>query len=422
MVMDGLKAKTLYSLGRQLLRHPFFYFLCQQAIRHGLVKYPYAARRMLIDYGLGQIKEAFQHSDKLVWSSAFFPTEILYALGVTHFSPEVASAVTASLGFQEQFLAAAESRWWGRDNCSFHRCAMGGAFLNFFPQAKAFCASTHLCDGAVLLFNNLAARYRRPFLLLDTPLKQDRGALNYVIQQLRSIIASLEEYSGKKMQAHRLEEAVAHAEAARQALVEVNRLRREPLSPFSTRDAVAFLYLYFNGLGSPVTPRIYHTLAEELQEKINAAAEASLRPPRIRLLWLHIPPLYRSNNNMLAYLEAKGARAVFEEFSHVYWEPMDPARPLESIARRMLSHFIYGPVERRLKAIKRMVEDLKVDGVIHFSHWGCRQNCGSVKAIRDYLKQEDIPLLLLDGDCIDSRNYAFGQVQTRIDGFLEMLA
>ncbi|MEW5920640.1 MAG: 2-hydroxyacyl-CoA dehydratase family protein [Bacillota bacterium] len=418
--LNQIGKKIARGVSRHILHWPLLYSLGQETVRRGLLKFPYESKRMLVDYGMGQIKEAYRRNAVLVWSSAFSPTELYYALGITHFSPEVASAMVASFGFQEMFLKEAESRWWGRDNCAFHRCAMGGVFLDYFPRPRAFCASTHLCDGAVLLFNNLAARYRRPFFLLDTPLKQDHGALNYVVQQLKSIIASLEELSGKKMQAEKLEEAVACAEAARRELEEVNRLRRHPLSPFNTRDAIAYLYLYFNGVGSPVTPHIYNTLAWELKEKINGAEAAALKPPRFRLLWLHMPPIYR--NNMLAYLEGKGARAVFEEFSHVYWEPMDPGRPLHSIARRMLSHFGHGPVERRLHAIKTMVERYKVDGVIHFSHWGCRQNCGSVKAIRDFLRREGIPLLLLDGDCIDNRNYAPGQVQTRIDGFLEMLA
>jgi benzoyl-CoA reductase/2-hydroxyglutaryl-CoA dehydratase subunit BcrC/BadD/HgdB len=131
--------------------------------------------------------------------------------------------------------------------------------------------------------------------------------------------------------------------------------------------------------------------------------------------------LFRGNN-ILAYLEEKGAKVVFEEFSHVYWEPMETHSPLEAIARRMLSHFAYGPIERRLQVIKTMAERFAVDGVVHFSHWGCRQNCGSVRIIRDYLRREGIPLLLLDGDCADNRNNAPGQVRTRIDGFLEMLA
>lgn len=416
-----LKEIIVQTRNKRLLRWPFLYFLGREAVRRGLLKFPYRANAMLVEYGLEQLSKAYQRKGVLVWSSAFFPTELFYALGVNHFSPEVTAAVSASFGFQEKLLKEAETNWWGRDNCSFHRCAMGGILLDYFPRPHAFCASTHLCDGGVLLFNNLAARYRLPLLLLDIPLRQDRHSLDYVLRQLKEIIAALENYSGKKMQEERLEEAVACAEAARRELEEVNHWRSNPLSPFGARQALAYLYLYFNGVGSPVTPKIYNTLAQELKMKINEAAANGTKPPRCRLLWLHLPPLFRGNN-ILAYLEEKGAKVVFEEFSHVYWEPMEQRKPLEAIAWRMLSHFGHGPIERRLHVIKTMAERFAVDGVIHFSHWGCRQNSGSVRIIRDYLRREGIPLLLLDGDCADSRNNAPGQLHTRIDGFLEMLA
>lgn len=419
--INKLKEKIVGNRNKRLLRWPFLYYLGQEAVRRGLVKFPYRASAMLVEYGLEQLRTAYQRNGALVWSSAFSPTEIFYALGVNHFSPEVTAAVSASFGFQEKLLKEAEINWWGRDSCSFHRCAMGGILLDYFPRPQAFCASTHLCDGGFLLFNNLAARYRLPMLLLDIPLRQDQYSLDYVVRQLKDIISALEGYSGKKMREEKLEEAVACADAARRELEEVNRWRSHPLSPFGARQALAYLYLYFNGVGSPVTPKIYNTLAQELQKSINEAAGNGTKPPRCRLLWLHLPPLFRGNN-ILAYLEEKGAKVVFEEFSHVYWEPMETHSPLEAIARRMLSHFAYGPIERRLQVIKTMAERFAVDGVVHFSHWGCRQNCGSVRIIRDYLRREGIPLLLLDGDCADNRNNAPGQVRTRIDGFLEMLA
>jgi len=416
-----LKEKIVGNRNKRLLRWPFLYLLGREAVRRGLIKFPYRANAMLVEYGMEHLRKAYQRKTALVWSSAFSPTELFYALGVNHFSPEVTAAVTASFGFQEKLLKEAETNWWGRDSCSFHRCAMGGILLDYFPRPRAFCASTHLCDGGVLLFNNLAARYRLPMLLLDIPLRQDQYSLDYVVRQLKEIISALEACSGKKMQEERLEEAVACADAARRELEVVNRWRSHPLSLFGARQALAYLYLYHNGVGSPVTPKIYNTLAHELHMKINEAATTGAKPPRYRLLWLHLPPLFRGNN-ILAYLEEQGAKVVFEEFSHVYWGPMEPHKPLEAIARRMLAHFGYGPIERRLHVIKTMAENFAVDGVIHFSHWGCRQNSGSLKIIRDYLRREGIPLLLLDGDCADSRNNAPGQLRTRIDGFLEMLA
>jgi len=292
-------------------------------------------------------------------------------------------------------------------------------FSRHYPVPSAFCASSHLCEGAVFMFNNLASYFGRPFLLLDVPVEGGESSLAYVTGQLRGMVSSLEAIAGRSLQPEKLQKAVANAEKARQAMLRVNELRRDPRSPLTSKEAFGYLFLYFTGLGSEAMPRIYETLAGELEERIRENRDLRAAP-RFKLLWLHLPPFYR--NNILDYLEQRGARVVFEDFNHVYWEAMDVSRPLESIARRMLSHFSYGHVDRRIDLIKELAARYEVDGVIHFAHWGCRQSCGPLKIVRDSLQKEGLPFLVLDGDCVDSRNYAPGQVQTRIDGFLEMLA
>jgi benzoyl-CoA reductase/2-hydroxyglutaryl-CoA dehydratase subunit BcrC/BadD/HgdB len=418
-LLDLIKKYMAREKGPDMLRRPAIYSLGQAMVRYNLLKFPYRATAMMVEYGLEQTKKVYNRRLPFVWTSAFFPTELLHAMGIPAFSPEIAAALAASLGFQGNFLREAESRWWGRDNCSFHRCAIGGLFSHYYPLPSAFCASSHLCEGAVLMFGSLARVYHRPFMLLDVPVEQEDDSLNYVIGQLKQIISSLEEITGITLQNGKLQEAVANAEGTRRAMQEINELRRHPYSPLTSREAFSYLYLNFTGLGSRAMLRVYETLARELEERIREKKTPE-KPLRFKLLWLHLPPFYR--NNILEYLEEKGARVVFEEFNHVYWGAMDVSRPLESIAGRMLSHFSYGHISRRIEIIKELAADYNVDGVIHFSHWGCRQSCGSLRMIRDSLQKEGLPFLVLDGDCIDNRNYAPGQVQTRIDGFLEMLA
>lgn len=417
-MLELIKNKVIGGKAPNFLRRPFVYSLVKAMLRLKFLKFSSRAAAMLVGYGLEQTKKIFNRDTPYVWVSAFFPTELLHAFDLPSFSPEVASVLAASLGFQNSFLQETEKRWWGRDNCSFHRCAMGGLFAGYYPLPSVFCASSHLCEGAVFMFENLAGQYRRPFLLLDIPQADDDAAFSYVTRQLQGIISSLEEITGKSLLPGKLEEAVVSVEKTRRAMIKVNQFRRHPQPPLSSREAFNYLYLYFTGLGDKAVPRIYETLARELEKKIEE--KNNLEKPRIKLLWLHLPPFY--SNDIMDYLEEKGARVVFEDFSHVYWDPMDVSRPLESIARRMLSHFNYGHLQRRIDVIKELSGIYGVDGVIHFSHWGCRQSCGSLKIIRDSLKKEGLPLLVLDGDCIDSRNYSPGQVQTRIDGFLEMLA
>ena len=41
--------------------------------------------------------------------------------------------------------------------------------------------------------------------------------------------------------------------------------------------------------------------------------------------------------------------------------------------------------------------------------------------LKEAMKEEGIPMLILDGDGIDKRNNHDGQIKTRLEAFLEML-
>jgi benzoyl-CoA reductase/2-hydroxyglutaryl-CoA dehydratase subunit BcrC/BadD/HgdB len=63
----------------------------------------------------------------------------------------------------------------------------------------------------------------------------------------------------------------------------------------------------------------------------------------------------------------------------------------------------------------------KLDGAINPCHWGCRQGTGARGLISDGLKEINVPVLNLEVDCVDTRNFAEGQLRTRIEAFMEML-
>jgi len=140
----------------------------------------------------------------------------------------------------------------------------------------------------------------------------------------------------------------------------------------------------------------------------------------IRLLWLELKPYFKAD----VFDKIKNAgktKIVFEEINHVYWDKLDPDKPYESLARKLISNHNNGPLEKRLEVIKMLAKDYNVDGIIAFSTWGCRRNNAAIPTIKKELNREGYPLLNLDGDCVDDGNYMSGQVATRTEGFVEML-
>ncbi len=139
-----------------------------------------------------------------------------------------------------------------------------------------------------------------------------------------------------------------------------------------------------------------------------------------RILWLLAYPYFK--NSFVDYMEDElGLYAVVDEMSHIFWDEMDTEDPLRSLAKKTLQNHGLGEVARRVEVAVKLAADYNVDGAIHYSHFGCRQGCGGVGPLRENLEAAGFPLLVIDGDCIDERNYSDSQVRTRLEGFCEML-
>jgi benzoyl-CoA reductase/2-hydroxyglutaryl-CoA dehydratase subunit BcrC/BadD/HgdB len=115
------------------------------------------------------------------------------------------------------------------------------------------------------------------------------------------------------------------------------------------------------------------------------------------------------------------ASVVVEELNDIYWEAIDPDDPFPGIARRLISFPFNGAVERRLSHIKKLAQAYQIDGAINPCHWGCRQSTGARGLITRALKELGIPVINLEVDCGDSRNFAEGQMRTRLEAFMELL-
>lgn len=419
--MLGKKPKRPWQdrLFKKLLRTGTAYRLAEAYLARQKGRFPLEATRLLTLLGLEQARRAYQNERSVIWTSAFVPVEIIYALDLLPFSPEVGAAVVTALGFAPETLRVAEENWVAPEACSFHRCAYGAALRGYFPSPQALVASSHLCDGAPKLFRNLSAFYQKEFFLLDVPFTRDQAAVVYVAEQLKDLVSFLEVCTGHRLDPARLREVIQNSNQARAALVAANAVRTAVPAPLQGEHALNYLYLFFTGHGNPEAVNIYQTLAAELKDR-GAKQKENLSQERYRLLWLHIRPYFQTE--LWEHIARLGAVIAFEEFTHVYWEELNPEEPFLSLARKMLAHFLLGPVERRVAVIKKLARDYQVDGVVHFSHWGCRQSCGGVKILKDALQAEGFPFLVLEGDCVDNRNWSPGQVQTRLEGFLELLA
>lgn len=365
-------------------------------------------------YSLQETQAAFQRKRPVVWCSTFVPTELVYALGGVPFMPEVAAGFAASLGLATDMLVRAEGDWLNADLCSIHRCGIGLVLEGLMPRPDLVISSSHLCDGAKKYLQQISYEYGCPYYLLETPYQLEDA--DWLARQIRSLV---DELQGKlKVKKIAFERVFTYSNQAYQYHKEVNELRKALPTPFSGEQAMNLVPMEFMSFGSQGGVRYYKKLAEELTLKVKNT-EGVIPDEKYRLLWLHLKPYYPQK--VFCTLHAMGAVVCFEEFSQLYWEPLDPEKPYLSLARKMINHFGWGPLKKQIDSILHLVAEYKIDGVIGFCQWGCRQSSGRMDKIKKSLQEKNIPFLSIDGDLVDSRNYREGQLLTRLQAFVELL-
>jgi len=134
-----------------------------------------------------------------------------------------------------------------------------------------------------------------------------------------------------------------------------------------------------------------------------------------------------NNPEFIKSIEAQGGLVVTDELctSTRYWsDPVIPdggKTPLEAISRRYLNNFPCArmvPSEERFNRILDFVRDFKVDGVISQIIRYCVPYAHDLPLLIDRLKTQGIPTLALD---VEYGTSGSGQIQTRVQAFLEML-
>ncbi|MHC4196601.1 MAG: 2-hydroxyacyl-CoA dehydratase subunit D [Planctomycetota bacterium] len=365
--------------------------------------------------------QLYKNENRVVWTSLFVPSEIIFGMGLLPFSLEIGAALFACGGFSQKGLMEADSRGIPLDVCSFHKSALGFAYKKYHPRPIIHAATTSLCDSNLKMIKLCEPITGKKTAVLDVPYELNGDSVRYLASQLENLVKRLEEVSGRKMDQDRFRETIETANNTRRRMLELNDTRVSPFSNLRGMKALGFMLPSYMLSGSKMAEDFYTMLSQELKKTVREKELAGAEPEKkIRLLWLELKPYFKSD--MPKNIEESGdAKIVFEEANYVYWDELDPKRPYESLARKLISNHNNGPLERRLKVIKKLVKKYDVEGVVVFSQWGCRRNNAAVPIIKKELARQGIPLLNIDGDCVDNHNVMAGQISTRFEGFMEML-
>lgn len=400
---------------RQLIKFMISRYVLRQ--RNKIRENPSARERMNLRTA-EMLLEAYSSRGKAVLTGFLLPSELVHVYGLALSYTENLAAVIAGSGFGIRSLEVAEQHGHSREGCSYHRATQGAGLDGNLPRYRMMVATSHLCDGQNKALETLAEESGAAYCLLDVPQENSPAAIEYVAGQLQIIEENFAEIAGKRASPEDWARVFRYSNETRELMLQVNKIRRERPPPLYGKKAFNLVFQSYMMLGTRFLRDCYRELEKELQGKI---ARPEDDEERFRIIWLLSYPYFKGE--FTPYLEDDlGVRAVAEELGYIYWSPLDVDRPLHSLAAKILENPQLGPVDNRVELAVQLAKDYSADGILHYSHWGCRQGCGGVRPLADAFGKLGIPFLDLDGDCIDDRNYSEGQTRTRLEGFVELMS
>ena len=360
-------------------------------------------------------------SKPLVWRNLFFPPEILNAFGCRIRTLETYAALFARRPQRvKQALGCAAQKGFDQQTCSFLRVLEG----MHLEQPDFVVSTSQPCQQAERIFEDLVAEYRIPDRLfsLHTPInKQTPNAVDVIADGLAQAIYLMEKSFGRKLDMGRLEEAIDLSNQAAAYGRKCNELRWTSPPLVRGSEAIYNAVVFSQWWGTQEFVDIQKQFYEELLQKKAWAEKRYSIDDTHRLLWMHLPPFYDTRH--LDFLEERcNAPIVFEETNFIGWGTLDPKDPLRSLAEKLLTTGFLDPA-LRIEYVKKAIPAAKFSGCVLYTHGFGRCSLAArpfARHLRTALEEMGVPLLALEGDCMDASIDPCSTV-TKISSFVEAL-
>jgi benzoyl-CoA reductase/2-hydroxyglutaryl-CoA dehydratase subunit BcrC/BadD/HgdB len=413
--MPGMADVTGDSLRATLIRNTFLTAARLKAIQDR------TARASLQVHALAASLDMFKTGAIVPWVSYLFPTEILTSYGITPMIPEIGAATITGTDLREDVEAAAARMPLARDVCGYHRTALAAVENGMLPVPTMCLGTTPLCLGKEMLLEMLATKHDVPFREIRVPLPPDEGpappeVVADVAEQIRVLHDDIGRWTGRSPG---LRKAIELSNRASKAWGDLNAARLAGKLEMDGRKTFALVFLGQLLWGTEGG-------AKDFERLLSARGRRDLMAPVLpegrklrRLLWLHTVPHH--DREIFDLLEQRDAVVIFEEMGQMHLDTVDPDDPFPGLARRLTDHALWGTSTRRARLNVSLAKQLKVDGAVHFNHWGCRHGLGSVPVIRTAFMEAGIPFLAIDGDALARGGPNQEKSLQQMESFLELL-
>ncbi len=307
------------------------------------------------------------------------------------------------------------------------------------PEPDVLLGCSMGCDPRWKWYQALGRYKNAPIYNMDVlmpPSDADMDAIRehsvrYMAEELRGLIAFLEEQTGTRMDYDRLMAIIRQVEETRRWWREAYELRKAVPTPMTTQDHFVLFVPHHMMLTDSFTLEFYKGLYDELKERVDNGIGA-IDDEKYRLLWgVGLPPWHTMS--ILDYFIDFGA--VFAaETAYMIPEPFETqfdGDPVEIIARRAFERNSAlqrrgqeaGGVPPLAQAHLERIADYGIDGVVMHITRSCRASTMGQILVRNVIRDRHpgMPVMFMESDIIDLDTYSEEETRNRIDTFMEMV-
>ena len=313
------------------------------------------------------------------------------------------------------------------DICTVAKASLGAIALGMVPKPDIIITSSHPCDAIITGY----ASYKRlpllkdvPMFSLESPYVNGERAESYMVREFKSLIAFLEEQTGKQLDVDRLKGFVEESNRANEYWLEVADLERAFPAPHNFSLLGAATLAFWFGMALPQGTFAFKKLAEHLRKRV-AEKKGGIPQEKIRVFWYDVFPTFAPT--LATWMEQEwGANIVVDLVSQCNYEPVDTSS-LDSMLRGLgrkwwatpMARQHRGPVDFFTEDMVRLIMDYKIDCVIFPGHVGHKSVGSSMGMLREVCRDLGVPFLALECDVYDPRVTSEEVLRTQIEEFFK---
>jgi len=353
-------------------------------------------------------------------------------------SPEIVLALAMGqiLGKTDPILEEAEVKGLppGTGMCSLNQLRLGGIAKGIIPLPDLTVPSGSFCDQSPKVDDLLHEVYGVKTVFIDGVMDSASGdfpltnprRVKYFGKEIRRAINETQRVLDIEISDEMLDKALQEMVRLYYGLVGLWEFMKKDPVPVSQADLGLFFWL----LTSPERRCMaeafgaINSLTKEIKKRADQGKGIGKKgSPRVLLLSHHV-----TDPEIMHMIEDTGltvpltslasiSDAMAEAFAGVKYTTFE-----DKAADQLLSFGIYHGVEGLIHRCRELCKSWQLDGFIDLYPFSCRAVAiHPLIAKKDIEENLGIPVLALEGDYYDTRNYSAESLKTRVEAFAEML-